>query len=157
MLPDDKLPDEETVYRSILDNHSHYSFNKDGSLRISSQAFADRNKKPSVDIASKKNFHPSLSKLNSTDGIIDFYCSEIRNRVGKLEQSDNKGKVSFYYLIDIIPRPLEDNPAHAQIEPNPEYQSKSRFRKVQESLARLATEVVQTRGWAIEPESLKNG
>jgi hypothetical protein len=44
-----------------------------------------------------------------------------------------------------------DNPAHAEIRPTPAYQTKSVFRKLQERLAFLAMQRIQTQGWEIPP------
>ena len=70
-------------------------------------------------------------------------------------QKDSKGNPLFVYKIDVHPRPTADNPAHAQIEPSPDYASKGTFRKVAEKLAWLATERVKNQGWEIEPCELR--
>jgi len=60
-----------------------------------------------------------------------------------------------HYAIDVLARPIfagnpegePENLSHAQIEADPAYRSKSRFRKLKEALALLAN----NRGWAIKP------
>ena len=67
-------------------------------------------------------------------------------------QNDSKGKEKFKYKIDVVPRPLPDNEAHAQIEPSPEYETKSVFRRLRERLAIIASE----QEWEIPPVDLRD-
>ena len=142
------IGDEEILYRCIFYGKNLYSF-KEGKLVISSQAFADRGQKPSVDRASLCNQEPSSTQKTVQDGVISLTCIEVR--MIDLAQKDSKGKEKFKYKIDVKSRPLPDNIAHAQIEPTPEYQTKSVFRKLRERLARIAEE----REWVIPPQDLR--
>ncbi|NEP76493.1 MAG: hypothetical protein F6K29_34100, partial [Okeania sp. SIO2G5] len=71
-------------------------------------------------------------------------------QIKSVTQCNKKGKVEFTYDIDVIARTETEEgfkPAHAQIEPSPEYQSKSGFKKLLERLAFLANQ----REWEILP------
>lgn len=137
------------MYRCVFcDNKQLYSF-KEGKLVVSSQAFADRGQKPSVDRALLCRNHPSYTQKTFQDGVVSLVCNEVRKI--DLAQKDSKGKEKFKYAIDVIARPLSDNVAHAQIEPSPEYQTRSVFRKLRERLAILASQ----REWEIVPENLR--
>jgi hypothetical protein len=145
----DDVKDEELLFRCVFYGKNYYTI-QDGKLRISSQAFADRNMQPSVDRAILCNNNPEHTQVNSEDGVVGLISQDIR-MIDNIIQRDNKGNEQFKYKIDVIPRPIENNFAHAQVEPSPEYKNKSTFRKVQERLARLASE----KGWAILPIDLR--
>lgn len=145
------LSDKEIVFRTIFENtpdKTYYSYHNDN-IRITATAFEDRYQKPSVDIASLNGFCPCKSKRGDPNGVIGLFCFDIRLIDDVSGTSSGNNTIKYY--IDVIHNPESTNYSHAQIEPKPEYQSKSVFRKTRKSLARLATQVVAQNGWLVKP------
>ena len=142
---------EEQLYRSVRGEirDNEYTYDSTGRLKIRSDAFRDRNKKPSVDRANLREFNPSLSRLNETDGIITLLAADVR-AIGDVTTHIDERPVS--YRVDVEYAPLAQNPAHSQIVVYPEYfgsktKQKNAFYLLRVALARLATK----RGWTLEP------
>ncbi|PMB39131.1 hypothetical protein CEN47_05460 [Fischerella thermalis CCMEE 5319] len=147
------VADDELLYRCVFCGlDKYYRIGKSG-VELSSQAFADRGSAPSVDRAKLCNYNPKWTQKNPDDGVVSLIASEVR--MMDVAQNDNKGNKLFAYKIDVCPRPTDSNPAHAQIEPSPDYTNKTTFRKVTEKLARLATERINKEGWEIIPYELR--
>ena len=74
------ISDEEQLYRSVRGEprDNEYTYDSTGKLKIRSNAFRDRNKKPSVDRANVREFNPSLSRLDNTDGIVTLLTADVR-------------------------------------------------------------------------------
>jgi hypothetical protein len=146
-----KVDDAESLYRRAPKDSIAY---EEGAERISSTAFNDRYNKPSVDRAKLRN-SPEETKDQPTDGIIELSAAEVRG-ISEVEITDPKTNPPAYYVVDVLPRPVEQdveksikaNLAHAQIEATPHAQANSRFRKIKEALAVIANE----RGWLIRPQ-----
>lgn len=144
----DVVANTEVLYRSVR-NDPRYFRTVDGQLRFSSQAFADRNQRPSVDRARLRQCNPLLSKKSETDGIISLVTADVR----AVEINHNNPNGPTTYKIDVYAAPIQEGPgqianlAHAEIRPTPEYETPGVFRKVLERLARLADQ----QGWSIPP------
>jgi len=110
--------------------------------RLSSTAFNDPGQCPSVDRALLRA-DPSHTKRNPEDGVAELLTSEVRG-ITNIEQTGQNGAV---YKIDVHERPVEDNPAHAQVEAAPDFAGGSRFKKLKEALSLLASK----RPWLINP------
>jgi len=149
---DDHVPDCEVLYRRVP-NALEFFAAVPGECRLSSSAFNDRNQKPSVDLASKR-VGPEETKLVETDGVVSLLTSDVRAIATLKNEGAADGEPSVYY-VDVIPRPIpadveigvRANPAHAQIETSPGLKTSSRFKKLKEALAQLASR----RGWLVEP------
>jgi hypothetical protein len=145
--------DEETVYRRIphgTPNGNKFYSITNTTVKISSQAFTDREKCPSVDRAVLCDHDPSYSQISSDDGVVSFLCNQIR-AIDNIKYAPGTAQ-EVVYKIDIIWRPIESNKAHSQIEPSPEYKNEKVFRRLRERLAYLANE----RGWEIFPVDLRS-
>lgn len=150
-MPVGDVENEDELYRRVPNAPGMYSL-VDGKLRFSSTAFNDRTQKPSVDRA-KLRGSPNETKLAVTDGVISLVALEIR--AISIENVDAAEGEPPQYSVDVIPRPipvnnpdgLPENRAHAQVETTPLLASPSRFKKLKEALAILAS----NREWAIEP------
>lgn len=148
----DVVADDEILYRCVFHGLGNcYRIGAFG-LELTSQAFTDRSLAPSVDRAKLCGTDPKHTQKNPHDGVVSLIAGEVR--MINVSQNDSKGNPLFEYKIDVFPRPTEDNPSHAQIEPSPEYQSKNYFRKVTQRLALLATERIKKQGWEIKPSDL---
>ncbi len=148
----DVVADDELLYRCVFHGRGYQI---DGTItRVSSQAFADRSKAPSVDRAKLCDLNPQWTQKDSKDAVVSLIAGEIRV-IDDVVQRDSQGNELYAYQIDVCPKPLDDNPAHAQIEPSPEYKNNTPFRKVLERLAFLANQRISEYGWEIEPYELR--
>lgn len=145
------VSDDELLYRSIpqakLNDYIHHT---GGEIRISSQAFSDRGQKPSVNRAVLDSYDPTKVQVNPKDAVVGLVTIDVR-KIDKVKKQGSDGSDLVIYKIDVIHRPTENNFAHSQIEPSPEYETKNVFRKLTESLAFLANQRIKNHGWEIEP------
>jgi hypothetical protein len=133
----------EVLYRRI--KYDWVSRDDAGSLRLSSQAFADKGLKPSVNRAALAP-DPATTKFEETDGIAQLVTEEVRGIDTVLRNPQAPPAQHVPYRIDVIERPiapgnpegLPENLAHAQIESDPVLENRTRFDKVKDALARLA-------------------
>ena len=145
----DKVEDDEVLYRSVPNGCFTIA---DGALRLTSTAFNDPTKKPSVDRANLCGANPAYTKKKPTDGVVFLTALSVR-RIADVVQNDKHGKPILAHAVDAIPDPvinhpiLPDNLAHALIVVNPDFESGSPFRKLKESLARIASQG----GWLVKP------
>ncbi len=111
--------DDEVLYRSVRGQYGEEYSYEDRKLNISSEAFRDRERKPSVDRAELKEFNPSLSKRSYTDGIVILITEDVRS-IGSVKTKTNNGD-AVIHAVDVTYDPTPDNPAHSKIVVNPEY------------------------------------
>ena len=145
MSKNDFVRDDEELYRRVRKNSekpNRYSYDDTGEVTIHSTAFFDPNRQPSVDRAELREFNPTLSKKDKTDGIVSLIAGHVR----AIPIED--------HTVDVVYAPTSDNSAHSQIIMTPECcisNSKQRraFRNLRRALARLATE----NGWTLEPQA----
>lgn len=145
MIDSDLIPDEEWVLRSVRPESAPM---REGRRLIHSEAFNDRWMKPSVDRANLKP--PEQAKRSPRDGVLKLQVQPVRCITTVIHQERQ-----VPYKVDVIARPIHannpdgepENPAHAQVEVDPEFESRSRFNKLKDALSRLAAQ----NGWAIEP------
>ena len=145
------ISDEEQLYRSVraeLSAHE-YTYDSTGRLKFRSNAFRDRNKKPSVDRANLRDFDPSLSRPNETDGIVTLPTGDVR-AIGDVTTRIDDNTVR--HRVDVEYSPRAQNSAHSQIVICPEYfgsttKQENAFYLLRVALARLATKM----GWTLEP------
>lgn len=151
-LANDVVSDDELLYRSVSRDLRGYSVTE-STVRISSQAFSDRSRCPSVDRAKIRDHKPEFTLKSPNDGVVGLIAKDVRGIAET--QNDSKGQPICVYKIDVFPRPTEENPSHAQIEPSPEYKNSTPFKKVLEKLACQATIRIQNYGWEIESPELR--
>ncbi|SRR6266498_4611084 len=131
MVPDpDHVADDEELYRSIK---QEFLTTEDGVLRARSEAFGDREQQVSVDRALLLDKDPRRARRTEGAAVACLLASAVRI---KIPQRDVKGREVGTYVIDVIPEPRPDNPAHAVIYANPDFVSPNHFRKLREHLAR---------------------
>jgi hypothetical protein len=143
------VANEEVLYRCVFYERNLYEI-QGNMATISSQAFTDRAMCPSVDRASLCGNNPCYSQKDEKDAVVSLITKDVR-LIDSVIQNNPKGEPEFTYKIDVLARATEENPAHAQIEPSPEYRNKTPFRKLLERLAYLANQ----REWEIEPYELR--
>jgi hypothetical protein len=146
------VEDSESLYRAIRARSNEYK-EIDGIIVFSSTAFDDRLFKPSVD-RSQIRTDPVGAKKSISDGVTKVTAAEVRGtcRIPIIKDGKETGQ---FHIADAYHRPIKDrppepdNPAHCQIECAPSVANKSRFRRLKEALARLAT----THGFVVPPSS----
>jgi hypothetical protein len=135
--------DDELLYRRIpyqIEQSFFYSRSPDGVVRVSSSAFADRNRRISVDRAQLRDFDPAKTQLTDNDGIVELLTKTVRAL--SVSTNDKDGRPFLQHLLDVLPAPLPENVAHAEIIADPEIVKDSTFRRLREQLARLAEWVI---------------
>ncbi len=154
----DVVGDEELLYRRVPQGRGLYARTPDGPLAFSSQLFADREKRASVDRAKFCNADPAYTQFDPSDGVVSVVASDVRG-VTNLVQYDASQRPVLTFRADVVPDPIPPdnmevippNPAHALILTDPFPPSKGVYRRLIESLAILATR----RGWEIAPQELR--
>ncbi len=151
-LVGDIVYNDEILYRRVLYDRKHYKIDQEkGIVRISSQAFADRTCKPSVDRAKLCNFDPTHTQKEEKCAVVSLLTYDIRMIDAVIERDKNGNEVERH-RIDVIPDEMENNKAHALIVPDPAYRKpKQVFRKLLEALVRLSSE----QEWKILPWELR--
>ena len=142
---DDQVGDDEWLYRRVP--------SKNGMVEVSASSFNDRFRKPSVDRAKLRD-NPQRTQLNPTDGIVKLLTLDVRAIEIRTTEIKNPGALASYD-VDVAARPVyannakgePENLSHAQIETNPEFENDSRFKKLKEALAILASK----HGWIVRP------
>ena len=151
MDKNDFIQDDEVLYRSVRGKYGEeYSYDNMGKLKISSEAFRDRERKPSVDRAALREFNPALSKLSETDGIVSFITADVRT-IGtvktKIQNAD-----TIVHAVDVIYDPTPENPAHSKIVVNPDlFGSRNKQRNIFKLLQLALAELAEKNGWILEP------
>ena len=151
-MAQDRVENDEILYRCVPPSGVHQVIA--GKLELSSTAFNDPTNQPSVDRAGLCGNNPSHTKKSPHDGVVKLVACEVR-RI-ELARSEPNAKPANY-RVDVMPDPvlpgndrgLPSNLAHALIVADPTINSGSRFKKLKEALARLAS----NGGWLIEPTS----
>jgi len=149
-MSDDFVGDDEVLYRRISAGRNLYKRRSDGTIEeISSQAFADRELRVSVDRAKlcKKGARDTLG--DDKGGVVGLVAGEVR-RLDDVTRNDKHDIVIQRFKIEIEPVPLADNLAHAEIYAIPMFTDADRrgaFRRLCRSLARLAMS-----RWEIMPQ-----
>ena len=139
ILPN-QISDGELLYRSIRLIEENFHREADGQIRLSSQAFADRSKEPSVYRHILCHTPPSSNppRKNETDAVVALLARTIRENSPLLHGTNE-------YQVDIRPEP-DDHPAHAVIFARPEFPTDKPFRRLKELLARIIE-----KGWVMPP------
>jgi hypothetical protein len=144
----DRVEDDEDLYRRVRENTpaGQVCFEvTNGRVTFSQAAFNDPRNRPSVDRAKLRDFDPQRTRISREDGIVALLTGRVR-QLGHVQQRNQNGHHS-QHAIDVVPEHEDGNSAHAVITTQPPLTSTSAFKRLKESLARLATEA----GWRVEP------
>ena len=148
-MSQDHVDDDEVLFRSVPSSDVHRVEN--GILQLSATAFNDPYNQPSVDRAKLCNNDPAHTKKSPSDGVVKLIAREVRQIVlARTEPNVNPSN----YRVDVKSDPvaadndsgLSENLAHALVVADPAINTGSRFKKLKEALARLAS----NNGWQIE-------
>ncbi len=143
-MPPTRVDDSEDVYRAIRSGSDEYVY-IGGKIEFSSVAFADRNFAPSVD-RSSMCILPRYAKKNATDGVAKLGVRQVRSICDIPVAPDPKGNGEQKFAVDVVHAPIQnhvtdpDNLAHCQVECDPTIGNNSRFKRLREALARIATQ-----------------
>lgn len=156
-MSDNPISDDEVLYRRVPSNiKGLLKIQPDGTVKVSSQAFQEPNRRPSVDRAKIRENDPWKTLGSYTGGVISIITFDVRS-IDILVQYDKNQNPTGPIKVDVKPDPIfddpiePDNPAHAEIYTDP-ICSKNAFQRLCERLALLAN----NRPWEIEPPSLRN-
>jgi hypothetical protein len=131
----DRVDDDEALYRSV--ERTLWKQKNNGEFYLSSQAFADRNRRPSVDCAKLCDHDPSYTQFRPSDYVCSLVAEDVR-AIATVVKYDKKGVPQVWHNIDVEPAPLPDNIAHAEIYAVPEISGGRLFERLLERLAYLA-------------------
>ena len=140
-----KVGDEEVLYRSIRSEQDEGEcILQDGKYEVTSQAFTDRSRCPSVyrHCYCEDPPHSNPPRLGETQGVISFTAFAVRRlSVSHAGQG---------FIVDVIAEP-NSHIAHAIIttEPPLTERQKDAFRKLRHALQNLNYE------WAIQPNPIE--
>src|SRR3954454_11694755 len=104
----DVVSNEELLYRRVPRGRGLYSHTLDGRIELSSQLFADRERRASVDRAKLCNSDPSYTQQDFADGVIAVLASDVRGITG-LVQYDANQRPGQTFRAEIIPDPILPN------------------------------------------------
>lgn len=131
----DHVDDNETRYRSVVPEL--WKQKDDGEFYLSSQAFADRYRRPSVDRAKLCGHDPGYAQFRPSDYVCSLMAEEVR-AIDTVVKHDKKDVPQVRHNIDIELVPLSNNDAHAEIYAVPEISGGRIFERLLERLAYLA-------------------
>ena len=138
-MAEDRVADDETLYRAVAG--VHYAI-EDGVIRVSSQAFGDRERRPSVDRAHLRDNNPEKTRFDNSYGVVSLIASSVR----EIEEpiNDKNGNFVEMCYADVEPAPEIDNPAHAQIHGRPRgfEVSKSLYQRMLARLCRISSRLL---------------
>ena len=131
----DCVKDDEVLYRSV--ESVLWKQKNDGEFYLSSQAFADRNCRPSVDRAALCSHNPGYTQIRPSDYVCSLIAKDVR-AIATVVKYDKKGVPQVRHNIDVEPVSLPDNDAHAEIYALPTISGGRLFERLLERLAYLA-------------------
>ena len=137
------VSDEETLYRAVLNDARFFPEDNQGRRRVSSMAFNDAGRRPSVDRAVLCPGGPAdtQGRFSPGSGVLSLVAGEVRGLTA------THGTTGQAYGVDVEPVPLSANPAHAEIFGRPPFDTDKVFDRIKQALARIAVVT-------IPPESL---
>jgi hypothetical protein len=142
-----EIVDAEILFRGIPDDERYFPIGEDGTRRISHMAFNDRERRPSIDIASLSGGPEYTAKLRGPC-VLSLTAGTVRQISVTRESPSEKGTVQILYSVDACHKPTEDNSAHGVIFGRPPFDTGSLFERVKRALAREAA-------WAIKPKNFE--
>jgi len=136
--PSDPVADTEVLYRAIPNDIRLFPLDATVSRRISSNAFNDSGRRPSVDraVLCPNGIVETQKRFSPGSGVLSVVAGDIR------QLSTTHGGTGQIYVADVEPVPLAINPAHAEIFGCPPFDTDKVFDRIKHALARLAVIVL---------------
>ena len=128
------VADDEVLYRAIRSDANLLKYDDNGNLRISSNAFNDALRRPSVDRACLCTAGPTECQMRFApgSGVLSLLTSYVR------EISATHGVTGIVYCADVEAVPLSYNATHAEIFGKPSFDTDKVFVRIKHALARIA-------------------
>ena len=129
------VADTETLYRAVRNDLRFIALDSDGNVRISSMAFNDPERRPSVDRVALCPGGPqeTRDRFRPGSGILSLSAGDVRTLTA------THGGTGATYGVDVEPVPLPDNPSHAEIFGRPPFDTDKVFERIKQALTRIAT------------------
>ena len=127
--------DAETLYRAIRSDARLLTLDSEGRPRISSMAFNDPGRRPSVDRAALCPGGPAETRdrFSPGSGVLALMARDVRTL------TTTHGGTGIIYGVDVEPVPLQENAAHAEIFGRPPFDSDKVFERIKQALTRIAS------------------
>jgi hypothetical protein len=147
-FPESPVTDEEILYRAVPNDIRFFPEDGEGGRRISSMAFNDAERRPSVDRAVLCPSGPveTRNRFSPGSGVLSLIAGEVR------QLTTTHGTTGQVYGVDIEAVPLPENPAHAEIFGRPPFDTDKLFERIKQALARMATVTILSD----DPTALEN-
>ncbi|MGI8554546.1 MAG: hypothetical protein ACR2PL_27710, partial [Dehalococcoidia bacterium] len=102
-LSEDRVADEELLYHRVREQY----FGRDAENKpfVSTNAFNDKQKKPSVDRANLTGFDPQRTRWEVSDAVVSLLTGEVRAITSIIERTATGAPVAPY-VIDVKPDPI---------------------------------------------------
>lgn len=128
------VADDELLYRAIRPDANLLTYDDDGSLRISTNAFNDASRRPSVDRACLCSDGPKECQMRFApgSGVLSLLTADVR------AISATHGVTGIVYCADVEAVPIPNNTTHAEIYGKPPFDTDKVFVRIKHSLARIA-------------------
>ena len=134
ITPEMPVANDEILYRAVMNEARFFPSDGHGGYRISSIAFNDIERRPSVDRAAlcPNGASNTQNRFRSGSGVLSLVAAEIR------QIAATHGSTGQVYFVDVEPVPLPNNPAHAEIFGRPPFDTDKIFDRIKQALSRLA-------------------
>lgn len=131
---EDPVGDEEVLYRAVASDPRYFPVDSQGNRRISSMAFNDAGRRPSVDRAAlcPGGALDTQARFSPGSGVLSLVARDVRSLTA------THGATGQVYGVDVEPVPLPDNVSHAEIFGRPPFDTDKVFDRIKTALARLA-------------------
>ena len=128
------IENDEILYRAVRNDPRFFPEDGQGGRRISSMAFNDPNRRPSVDRAlfCPAGAEETRARFSEGSGVLSLIAGEVRGL------SAVHGATGAIYGVDVEPVPLTENSAHAEIFGQPPFDTDRLFERIKLSLSRIA-------------------
>ena len=128
------VADDEVLYRAIRSDANLVTYDDNGNLRISSNAFNDALRRPSVDRACLCTDGPTECQMRFApgSGVLSLLTADVR------EISATHGVTGIVYCADVEAVPFSYNTTHAEIYGKPSFDTDKVFVRIKHALARIA-------------------
>ena len=138
MAGETHVADGEDLYRAVLNEERFFPGDGLGGRRVRSTAFNDTGRRPSVDRAILCPGGPTetRNRFRPGSGVLSLSAGQIRQLVAM------HGATNQVYSVDVESVPLPDNPAHAEINGRPPFDTDRIFDRIKQALAWIASVIV---------------
>ena len=134
-----RVDESEVLYRAVKNDPRMFPTDGEGNRRISSMAFNDARRRPSVDraILCPEGPAETRDRFSAGSGVLSLVAKDIRLLTA------THGGTGNVYGVDVEPVPLPENVSHAEIFGRPPFDTDKVFDRIKQSLARMASIVLE--------------